>query len=67
MLHVTSHKNASCYDTPQLQNSFNLVTNVCLHRVQFYNPKVFWIQMSILFKLILPRDSAKTAVHSSDV
>jgi len=42
MLHVTtSHKNASCYDIPQLQNSFNLVTNVYLHRVQFYNPKYF--------------------------
>jgi len=43
------------------------VINVYLHRVQFYKPKVFSIQMPILFKLISPWDSAKAPVHSSDV
>jgi hypothetical protein len=43
------------------------VINVYLHRAQFCKPRVFCIQMSILFKLILPRDSAKAAIHSSDV
>jgi len=43
-----------------------IVINVYLHRVQFYKPNVFSIQMPILFKLILPWDRAKAAVHSSD-